>query len=146
MRPCLGRHTDGQHGLTQFCFPNRSWAFPFQDIDGGLDPNDGLQLVDEGRLNGQRLGQKLAQQTPWDSWSENGGVLFDDLIAGEEMVLRAAAPGYTPQDMRAGSFQREVRRRRSSSRHLEPAEGRSPPDSSGTKCVSLGPLSLFQLL
>ncbi len=46
---------------------------------------------------GQGIGQRKAQETPCDAWSD-GGVLFTDLTAGVPMTLRSSAPGYGAQE------------------------------------------------
>jgi hypothetical protein len=49
-------------------------------------------------VSGQALGRRVTQATPCGAWDYNGGFTFDDLVAGVEMTLRAAASGYTPQE------------------------------------------------
>jgi hypothetical protein len=50
-------------------------------------------------VGGQRAGQNIVQQTPCDTWADSGGVIFWDVVAGDEMILRATASGYTAQEM-----------------------------------------------
>jgi hypothetical protein len=49
-------------------------------------------------VRGQDLGQEITQTTPCDAWAYYGGVVFDDLAPGQEMTLRASAPGYAAQE------------------------------------------------
>lgn len=50
-------------------------------------------------VGGQSLGQTRIQADPCSAWDYGGGVMFEDLRSGEEMILRASAPGYSPQDV-----------------------------------------------
>ena len=49
-------------------------------------------------VKGQALGQSLTQDEPCDAWGYGGGVMFTHLKPGVEMVLRASAPGFVPEE------------------------------------------------
>lgn len=49
-------------------------------------------------VKGQALGQSLTQDEPCDAWGYGGGVMFTHLQPGVEMVLRASAPGFVPEE------------------------------------------------
>jgi hypothetical protein len=45
-------------------------------------------------VGGQRLGDRLTQTTPCGAWDFDAGFQFHNLTAGQEMTLRASAPGW----------------------------------------------------
>ena len=46
-------------------------------------------------VGGQGVGRKLTQKDPCSYWDPDFDAVFKDLIPGEELTLRAYAPGYT---------------------------------------------------
>ena len=47
---------------------------------------------------GQAKGQSVMQETPCDAWGYYGGFVFNDLVPGVEMTLRASAPGWSTEE------------------------------------------------
>ena len=45
-------------------------------------------------IRGQRLGDRITQTTPCAAWDFSAGFRFQNLTAGQEMTLRASAPGW----------------------------------------------------
>jgi hypothetical protein len=43
---------------------------------------------------GQRVGEKITQETPCDAWGHRGGFNFRNLAPNVEMTLRGSAPGW----------------------------------------------------
>ena len=46
-------------------------------------------------VSGQGLGRKVTQMDPCSYWDPDFAAVFKDLIPGDEVTLRASAPGYT---------------------------------------------------
>jgi hypothetical protein len=49
-------------------------------------------------VHGQAQGQRIMQETPCDAWAYGGGFVFKELSPGEEMTLRASAPGWSTEE------------------------------------------------
>lgn len=48
---------------------------------------------------GQALGTSMLQETPCDAWAYGNGFMFENLIPGRPMTLRASAPGYADEEI-----------------------------------------------
>jgi hypothetical protein len=70
--------------------PTWLWGFVV-DGSGGCIDGGTVEVV-----GGQRLGERITQETPCDVWAYDGGFVFRDLTPGVEMIIRASAPGYAP--------------------------------------------------
>ena len=63
------------------------------DAAGICVPNATIEVV-----GGQGVGRSGTQSTPCAYWDYDGGVIFEGLIPGVEMTLRATAPGYAAHE------------------------------------------------
>lgn len=70
--------------------PTWLWGFVIGAGGGCLD--GGTVEV----IGGQRVGERIRQETPCDAWAYSGGFEFHSLTPGVEMIIRASAPGYAP--------------------------------------------------
>lgn len=48
---------------------------------------------------GQALGTSMLQETPCNAWAYGSGFMFENLIPGHPMTLRASAPGYADEEV-----------------------------------------------
>jgi hypothetical protein len=69
-----------------------TWLWGFVVDGSGVCIDGGTVEV----VGGQRLGERISQETPCSAWDYSGGFVFRDLTPGVEMVIRASAPGYAP--------------------------------------------------
>jgi uncharacterized protein (DUF39 family) len=49
-------------------------------------------------VRGQRSGERITQVTPCGAWDYDGGFVFNELITGAEMTLRASASGWSTEE------------------------------------------------
>jgi hypothetical protein len=70
--------------------PTWLWGFVVRGSGGCIDGGT-VEVV-----GGQRLGERVTQETPCSVWDYSGGFVFRDLTPGVEMIIRASAPGYAP--------------------------------------------------
>jgi hypothetical protein len=64
------------------------WGFVV-DGNGGCVDSASVRIV-----HGQNLDQSATQETPCDAWSYSGGFLLSNILPGQELSIRAEAPGY----------------------------------------------------
>jgi hypothetical protein len=72
--------------------PTWLWGYVV-DAGGGCIEGATVQVV-----AGQGVGEKVTQTTPCDAWAYGGGFVFNNLIPGVEMTLRASAPDWSTCD------------------------------------------------
>jgi hypothetical protein len=70
--------------------PSWLWGFVVDDSGGCID--GGTVEV----ISGQRVGERITQETPCSVWDYGGGFEFHGLTPGVEMIIRGSAPGYAP--------------------------------------------------
>ena len=76
--------------------PNASgWLWGFVVKDSGVCIEDAIVRV----VQGQHVGDSVAQSTPCDAWAYGGGFYFGKLTPGVAVTLRASAPGYVDEDV-----------------------------------------------
>ena len=68
----------------------RIWVVVVIQRTGGCVPRATVEIV-----RGHGLGRSLMQSDSCSWWDPDYEAVFDNLIAGEEVTLRASAPGYT---------------------------------------------------
>jgi hypothetical protein len=61
---------------------------------GGCVPSATVEIV-----RGQGLGRKVTQADDCSYWDPDYNAVFNDLMEGQELTLRASAPGYTAAEM-----------------------------------------------
>ena len=69
-----------------------TWLWGFVVDGSGVCIDGGTVEV----VGGQRLGERITQETPCNGWGYSGGFVFGGLTPGVEMIIRASAPGYAP--------------------------------------------------
>jgi hypothetical protein len=74
------------------------WGFVI-DATGGCIDSATVRVV-----RGQALGQTREQETPCDRWSYGGGFIFQELVGGDSLTLRASAPGYHDREQSFAAF------------------------------------------
>ena len=50
-------------------------------------------------VGGQRVGDRVEQVTPCNGWDFGNGAILRDVVSGDEMTIRASAPGYAGAEM-----------------------------------------------
>ena len=50
-------------------------------------------------VSGQRVGDRVEQVTPCNGWDFGNGAIIRDVVSGDEMTIRASAPGYADAEM-----------------------------------------------
>jgi hypothetical protein len=68
----------------------RVWVVVIQKESGACVTRATVEIV-----RGYGLGRTVMQSDPCSYWDPDYDAVFNDLLAGEELTLRASAPGYT---------------------------------------------------